>query len=221
MQRELISKALNKRFLELGVRFSGLAPETFGDMLPFMWQLRERLVNTSPVDLKQPPFTSKNQDSWLETDSDCFSSLRQLSLGEQLEVRSSQAPPFLPFIQNLDALKREPGRRIQLLTERYNCPLNIAVPSEAAAREYLLTRLMVQDRTCIEQSSIEAINSDDLLLRLNLIALHAAIVLDLRFLDALNYYYELMPATWRPEAQHNWLLITYFALYARALAAWI
>ena len=218
MQRELISNALNKRFLELRGRISQFAPEQFGDMVSFISQLRERLVGASPAELKQSTFASKNQDSWLEADTDCLASLRRLSLGEQLKVRSSQGPPLAPFIQNLDAAKREPERRIQLLTERYSCPINFAVLSEAEAREYLLTRLMVHDRTRIEQNSIEAVNSDDLLLRLNLIALYTAIVPDLRFLDALNYYYELLPATWRPQARHNWLLITYFALYAQALA---
>ena len=221
MQRELISKALNKRFLELGVRFSLLSPETFGDMILFASQLRERIAYASPAELKQRPLTSKHQDSWLESDSDCLASLRHLSLGKQLKIRSGQTPPLASFIQDLDAAKSEPERRIQLLIERYSCPLNFAFPLEAEAREHLLTRLMVHDRTRIEQNSIDAIDSDDLLLRLNLIAVHAAIVLDLRFLDALNYYYELLPATWRPHAQHNWLLVTYFALYARALAAWI
>jgi len=55
------------------------------------------------------------------------------------------------------------------------------------------------------------------LLKLNLISVHASTAIDLRFLDALNYYYELLPVTVFPESQHAWLLISWFALYARAL----
>jgi hypothetical protein len=81
---------------------------------------------------------------------------------------------------------------------------------------------MANDRARIEKNSVSAVASADLLLRLNLIAVHAARTPDLRFLDALNYYYELLPDGWQPkDAQHYRLLISYFALYARALAAWI
>ena len=60
-----------------------------------------------------------------------------------------------------------------------------------------------------------AVNSDDLLLRLNLCALYASRASDLRFLDALNYYYELLPAGWQPRGRNPWLLASYLALYAR------
>ena len=66
-----------------------------------------------------------------------------------------------------------------------------------------------------------AVESSDLWLKLNLVAVYALRVPDLRFLDALNYYYELLPMTWQPQTQHDWLHISYLALYARALAAWI
>ena len=58
--------------------------------------------------------------------------------------------------------------------------------------------------------------------RAAVLALHASRASDLRFLDALNYYYELLPVGWQPKAtQHKQLLISFFALYARVLAAWI
>jgi len=80
-----------------------------------------------------------------------------------------------------------------------------------------------------------AVNSNDLLLKLNLTAIqaliappivaaqidNASLTIDLRFLDALNYYHELIPANWRPHAQHHWLLVSYLALYTRALTAWL
>jgi len=61
------------------------------------------------------------------------------------------------------------------------------------------------------------VNADDLLLRLNLIAIYASFTIDLRYLDALNYYYELLPSAWRPES-HSWLRVSFLNFYARALA---
>ena len=54
---------------------------------------------------------------------------------------------------------------------------------------------------------------------LSLVAISAAGTTDLRFLDALNYYYELLPSIGLPGAQHHWLLVSYLTLYAMALAA--
>ena len=76
---------------------------------------------------------------------------------------------------------------------------------------------MTADRARIENNSPGAVNADDLLLKLNLISVHASAATDLRFLDALNYYYELLPVNWHPESPHARLLISWFALYARAL----
>jgi hypothetical protein len=77
---------------------------------------------------------------------------------------------------------------------------------------------MVADRSRIEQHSLHLLNSDDLLLRLNLIAIYASFTTDLRYLDALNYYYELLPADWYPESPHNWLRQSFLNFYVRALA---
>jgi len=78
---------------------------------------------------------------------------------------------------------------------------------------------MVADRSRIEQHSLAVVNADDLLLRLNLIAIYASFTTDLRYLDALNYYYELLPSAWYPESVHNWLRVAFFSFYARALEA--
>jgi hypothetical protein len=105
---------------------------------------------------------------------------------------------------------------------RYNCPLNFTLPEEAEFREFLLRRLMTRDRSLIEKGATEAVNADELLVMLNLIAVHALREPDLRFLDALNYYYELLPARWYENAHEQAILLaSYFALYARSLAAWI
>ena len=110
---------------------------------------------------------------------------------------------------------REPV--FSLLAERYAWPLNFSFAADDQVREYLLMRLMTADRARIENNSAGAVNPDDLLLKLNLISVHASTTTDLRFLDALNYYYELLATTEFPESQHAWLLISWFALYARAL----
>jgi hypothetical protein len=221
--RKLISQALNERFRELcGVRLSHFAPETSGEMASFASQVREQLSTSSPADLNNRASGMNTFDDWTVSDTDCLSSLRALSLGELLQLQPGTRPPLDDFIKSLDKARADPEQRFQLLAERYACPLNFTLAAEDETRERVLARLMAHDRARIEKDSIEAVESLDLLLRLNLVAVHAARTPDLRFLDALNYYYELLPDGWQPKAtQHKQLLISYFALYARALAAWI
>lgn len=232
IQRELISQALAQRFNELrDERLKQLAPEKFdAASAHFIAQTRERLLTSTLEDLKDS-FSASNKNSfhasnapdvWMESeDADCLASLRHLSAGERLPLRAAPHPPSETFLQDLNACQREPARRFQLLNARYNCALNFALPAETEIREHVLLRLMVHDRAQIERASLAAINSDDFLLRLNLTATAAALTTDLRFLDSLNYYYELLPAAWQPPAPHGWLLVSYYALYAHALIAWI
>lgn len=222
MRSELISQALNERFAALcGERVSQLAPEKFGALAPFVARVRERLLHATPADIRNSTPSLTPPESWMEADADCLAFLRALCLEQQLPLRRGQQPPVDSFVKTLSDCRHDTARRFSLLAERYACPLNFTLPAEDAVREHLLMRLMVQERARVEKNSITAINSDDLLLRLNLIAVHARLATDLRFLDALNYYYEVLPAAWQPAARHDWLLASYFALYARALAAWI
>lgn len=222
MRREIISNALTERISELcGERIPQLAPEKFGEMKTFVSEVRERMLSASPADIKNSTPDQRAPRGWTTSDTDCLSSLRALCLDGQLQLHSGQQPPIDLFLKALDDSRRHPERRFQILAERYACPLNFTLPAEDEAREHVLTRLMAQTRARIEKDSVRAVDSDDLLLKLNLTALHASLAGDLRFLDALNYYYELLPATWQPHAQHNWLLASYLAFYARALAAWI
>ena len=78
-------------------------------------------------------------------------------------------------------------------------------------------RLMAHDRARVEGRSIASVDADDLLLKLNLVAVHSRETDDLRFLDALNYYYELLPTNWVPRARHVSLVVSFLGLYARAL----
>ena len=77
---------------------------------------------------------------------------------------------------------------------------------------------MVADRARFEQRSLQLLNPDDLLLRLNLIAIYASFTTDLRYLDALNYYYELLPSDW---SLNNSLRMSFLNFYSRALATHI
>ncbi len=221
MKRELISRAVARRVDELlGKRVTNLAPDNFGGLSEFVSSVRRTLLNNSSVELKNLLSCFGASNSWLESQSDCLTSLRQLALAEPTMARFGSRPPLEPLLQDLKTTSQH-QRRFHLLTERYACPLNFTLPIEDELREYVLLRLMVHDRTRIEKESVFAVDSDNLLLELNLVAVHAATGRDLRFLDALNYYYELLPATWHPQSQHGWLLTSYFALYARALMAWL
>jgi len=157
-------------------------------------------------------------ETWFESRSDSLSAIRALAADEVVECIEAAPPEESGFFDDLQASIREPQRRFELLTTRYLHPLNVAAPSEHRVREHLLERLMVADRSRIEQHSLHLLNADDLLLRLNLIALYASFTTDLRYLDALNYYYELLPSTWYPESPHNWLRVSFLNFYVRALA---
>jgi len=155
---------------------------------------------------------------WFASFSDSLSAIRALSANQQVECIEAAPPGERGFFDDLQASARDPQQRFELLTTRYLHPLNIAASSEDKVREHLLERLMVVDRARIEHHSIDLLNADDLLLRLNLTAIYASFTTDLRYLDALNYYYELLPTDWHPQATHNWLRVSFLNFYLRALA---
>ena len=150
-------------------------------------------------------------ETWFESKSDSLTAIRALAADEAVECVGIAPPEESGFFDDLQASVREPQRRFELLTTRYLHPLNVAAPSEHRIREHLLERLMVADRSRIEQHSLHLLDADDLLLRLNLIAINASLTSDLRYLDALNYFYELLPADWYPE-------VSFLSFYLRALA---
>ncbi len=210
------------------MRIHGIVPEQFGSMSAFVAETRARILDAHREDSTADLLPRWNAPrGWVDAGSDCLASLRALCLGEKTLAHTAAATvgaenvtTAASFIETLERCRQQPQERFRLLTERYSFALNITVASEEAIREYLLLRLMVQDRARILKRSVQSIDSDDLLLKLNLLALHAALVPDLRYLDALNYYYELLPAEWNPaRGRHAWLLVSYLALYAHALAA--
>ena len=156
--------------------------------------------------------------TWFESFSDSLTVIRALAANEPVECIEAARPDEPVFFDELQAAIREPQRRFELLTTRYLHALNVAASSEDRVREHILERLMVADRARIEQRSLDQLNADDLLLRLNLVAIYASFTTDLRYLDALNYYYELLPSTWAPKSNHSWLRTSFLNFYVRALA---
>lgn len=194
---------------------SQLAPDAFGEMTDFVSRLRKQLI-TGVEDQQFRKWTAPK--TWFESKCDSLTAIRALAADEQVECIEAASPDEPGFFADLQFSFREPQRRFDLLTTRYLHPLNVAASSEHRVREHLLERLMVWDRSRIGQHSLHLLNADDLLLRLNLIAIYASFTTDLRYLDALNYYYELLPSAWSPESRHNWLRVSFLNFYVRALA---
>jgi hypothetical protein len=218
MRRELISNALKERFSEVcNERIPHL--DAAGGASDFLLDVRAKVSNISPADARNLILHPRGLDRWTTSAIGCLRSLMALSLGAPLELREGERPPVEPFIKLLSASRADHEHRRELLLERYGSPLNITFPAEALVREHILTRLMVQDRALVEKGAGGTFNTDDLLMKLNLVAVVAARTTDLRFLDALNYYYELLPAWSQSPPRDDALLASYLALYAQALAA--
>jgi hypothetical protein len=213
-RQEIIRKALRQRYAEVCKSASQPAPDVFGEMAGFVSDLRKQLV-AALDDQQFKQWTAPRK--WFQSSSESLAAIRLLALHGEIEC--IEVEPFdSSFFNDLHAVRRDPGQRFQLLTMRYRHPLNITAPSEEAVTEHLLERLMVSDRARLEQDSSARLDADDLLLKLNLIAIVASISHDLRYLDALNYYYELLPAGWYPASPQNWLRVSFLMFYARALA---
>ena len=155
---------------------------------------------------------------WFGCEVDSLAAIRILAADDELECNPTEPPEEQSFFQDLQASARDPERSFALLTTRYLHPLNFTAPTEVKIREHLLERLMVADRSNIERYGLQPGNVDLLLLKLNLIAINASVTSDLRYLDALNYYYELLPPGWSPATPCNWLRVSFLIFYMRALA---
>lgn len=183
-------------------------------MTEFASRLRKQLMAARDG---QQLMTWTAPETWFGNLSDSLAAMRALAADEQVACIEAELPDEAVFFDQLKSAVRNPQRRFELLTTRYLHPLNVAAASEQQIREHLLERLMVADRSRLEQHELHLLDADDLLLRLNLIAIYASFATDLRYLDALNYYYELMPQAWYPESPHNWLRVSFLTFYMRAL----
>ena len=212
-RQALIAKALRQRYTQVCRHLESLDASAFNAPEEFVSRVRE-LVQPQP-----PRANSEHNDEsvWSESELDCLQSLRKLALGEDFASRECSPPNDPDFMETLRAASRDRNESFRLLTTRYAHPLNFSSPSEDSVREHVLERLMVQDRARLEGDHSISID-DDVLLRLNLIAIHSNTTSDLRFLDALNYHYELLFPNRSPNSQHTWLFVSFLALYARALS---
>jgi hypothetical protein len=76
---------------------------------------------------------------------------------------------------------------------------------------------MTQHRSSVEGAVV--VDNEDLCLCLNLLAVNALFTTDLRYLDALNYFYEKLPARTALQSDRSLLKVSYLVLYATALVA--
>jgi hypothetical protein len=209
MRREqLISVAVRQRLSDVVQRASEARPEEFKE---------SEFVSLAVKQIGQHEDRSiQTPEQWSNYERGCLDALQRLALNQDLEAVPAGAPSTADFITAYRKAK-DSSERWQLLTERYSNPLNILLVSESDCSELILERLMVQDRVRVGRNTFSAIDADEVLLKLNLVALHADNGSDLRFLDALNYYYELLPASFHKNSQRNWLLVSYWVLYIHRL----
>jgi hypothetical protein len=197
----------------LGDRLPATDPRTYGETSEFFDAVR---VEPYRVDANTAP----GQEEWFSSSGDCLTFIRNMCVNLPEELSLSTYPQA-SLREQLTHIGNDPRTRFNLLSSRYACPLNFSHRQDEAVREYVLLRTMVHDRAAIEKGTIVAIDTDELLLKLNLLAIHASRTDDLRFLDSLNYYYELLPSEPVLNGAHNWLWPSFLVLYARALAAHI
>ncbi len=223
---KIISHALKERFTGLVDEvIPRLKTEGLGHELDALVQdVRGKLTYASLADVRKLMGGIKEPVAWMESqDETTFrAALFACALGNPPQLHPVKHPPVEPFLKLLNESRADAELRLHLLTERYANPLNFTLPEEKEVREFVLMRVMVHERARIEKGSVETVGVDDLLVMLNCVAVYAACGTDLRFLDALNYYYELLPMQWHRDAEPQSVLVaSYLALYAGAMAAWI
>jgi hypothetical protein len=216
-----IAQALQQRLGELRKTSADrISPSRFGDQSSFAAQVQEILQseNISPW-MESPTIDASSPPRWIDSEKDGLAFLRQVALGESPPVDFKDADPKENAETFLKILHENKSERFQPLIRRYRCSFNLRLESEKEIVEFLLYQLMVPKRVKLDKGNLDSLDHDELLLMLSFIAVYAAGSPDLRFIDSLNYYYERLPANWKPEGAHPWLLISFYALYARALTS--
>jgi hypothetical protein len=143
---------------------------------------------------------------------DCHSAI---ALAGRIEYQPSDMPP--PRLLPAEVNKLSSNDRFKALCDRYRCPLNIGLASEFEVAEEFLRQLMVQDRAKLEAGA--EFDVDMVLLKLNLVGIRAMIGRDLRFLDALNYFYELPRQSLKRMRANPRFLAFWLCIYAQLLCA--
>src|SRR5712664_906674 len=153
--------------------------------------------------------------TWINCDASFSDCPRAIALVGKIEYRPSDTNPAR--LSPLDLNKLSSDERLKTLCARYRCPLNIGAASESGAAEELLRQLMVPDRAKLEAG--EEFDADFVLLKLNLVGIRAMITRDLRFLDALNYFYELPRRSLARMRTSPRFLVFWLCIYAQLLSA--
>lgn len=151
--------------------------------------------------------------TWIDCDADFLDCLRAIALSGKVEYRPSNSPP--PHLSPPDLTKLSSKERFKALCARYRCPLNIGAASEFDVAEELLRQLMVPDRAKLQAG--EEFDVDLVLLKVNLVGIRAMATRDLRFLDALNYFYELPRRSLIRMRANPRLLAFWLCIYAQLL----
>ena len=206
----MIVDALRGRLLQVCEEAKSIQPDAFGEAMDDVARMKEALVH-GKFELKLPP-----PSEWLMTGDDCLTCLRRLSVGETLPTTSAVQPAD-NVLSLLRSTRKDPHAQFNLLRNYYAYPPNFALPSENDIREYVLARVMVSHRSRVEVGV--AVDNAELFLCLNLLAINALFTSDLRYIDALNYFYELIPAPVQSLSDLSWLQVSYLVLYANALVA--
>ena len=216
-RRQLISESIGRRFREVcDRRISSLSPDDFGAHSSFVTRVQQQFsdATTTTFQWQLKPF-----QTWQQSNLSGSIALQALSFNELIVTPGTEPPHVDEFLGNLKSARKNASHSLELLMTRYACPVNFSCSGESGVRESVLEGLMVRDRKRIEEGSLASSDTDHLWYRLNLLAGHSRVSHDLRFLDALNYYFEYIPDNWQSRAENNWLFVSYLALYALALAA--
>jgi hypothetical protein len=153
--------------------------------------------------------------TWMNCEATFLDCLRAIALAVKFEYRPSDTGPAELSLLNFNKLSSK--ERIAVLCDRYRCPLNIGAASESGAAEELLRQLMVPDRAKLEAG--EEFDADFVLLKLNFVGIRAMITRDLRFLDSLNYFYELPRRSLTRMHTNPRLFASWLCIYAQLLCA--
>jgi hypothetical protein len=152
---------------------------------------------------------------WQDCDANLPECLISLGVGEGIVSRPSTTKPTVLSCSDFKGLRTK--ARLETLCARYRYPLNIGIERESEIAEELLRQLMVADRATLEAKA--EFEVDDVLLKLSLTGIYARMKHDLRFLDALNYFYEL-PQRSVARLNHNpYFLAAWLCIYAQLLCA--
>jgi len=152
--------------------------------------------------------------TWMNCDASFMDCLDAMALARDIEHRASNTGPVGLSLVSFNKLAS--NQRSEILCDRYQCPLNIGLHSESDVAEELLRQLMVPDRAKLEAGA--EFDVDMVLLKLNLVGARAMITRDLRYLDALNYFYELPRRSLTRMRANPRFLASWLCIYAQLLS---